>query len=57
MHKINYLTTMDFLCEALRTKLFTEARCDDFLMKNADNRFPVKKMSSFNCRILSFMNE
>lgn len=57
MHNINYLTTMDFLCEALRTKLFTEARCDEFLLKNVRNRFPVRTMKQFNCRILSFMKK
>jgi hypothetical protein len=55
MHKIDYLTTMDFLCEALRTKFFTEERCNIFLKKNAENKLPVKMMKDFICREIKFI--
>ncbi len=55
MHKIDYLTTMDFLCEALRTKFFTEERCNTFLTKNAESKLPVKTMKDFVCREIKFI--
>lgn len=56
MHKIDYLTTMDFLCEALRTGFFSEQRCNDFLQKNKENKLPVKNMKDFVCREIGFVN-
>lgn len=51
MHNIDYLTTMDFLCEALRTGLFTSTRCDAFIEKvlKAGSRLPVKNMAEYVC--------
>ena len=52
MHKIDYLTTMDFLCEALRTGLFTTKRCDEFIGRvlKAGSKLPAKMMSEYNCK-------
>ncbi len=55
MHKIDYLTTMDFLCEALQTNFFTEERCNTFLTKNAESKLPVKMMKDFVCREIKFI--
>ena len=55
MHKIDYLTTMDFLCEALRTNFFTEERCNTFLKKNAESKLLVKMIQDFVCREIKFM--
>lgn len=51
MHRIDFLTTMDFLCEALRTGLFSIKRCDEFISKvlAAGSRLPVRKMSEYSC--------
>lgn len=56
-HKIDYLTTMDFLCEALRTGLFDEPRCNRFisLVLAANSKLPVKKMSDYTCRTIDFL--
>ena len=52
MHKITYLTTMDFLCHALATGLFDQARCDAFIQAviSKGNKLPVKSMREFTCR-------
>ena len=52
MHEITYLTTMDFLCHALTTGLFDQARCDAFIQAVIDkgNKLPVKSMREFTCR-------
>lgn len=57
MHKIDYLTTMDFLCHALNTGVFDEARCDAFLKKviTAGGKLPVKKMKDYTCRTIDFL--
>ena len=57
MHKIDYLTTMDFLCYALATAVFDEARCDAFLTKvlAAGGKLPVKKISDYTCRVIDFL--
>jgi hypothetical protein len=56
-HKMDYLTTMDFLCEALRTGLFTEERCNNFLRQvlAATGKLPVKNMKDYNCRSINFL--
>jgi hypothetical protein len=56
-HKIDYLTTMDFLCEALRSGLFDEARCNRFIsfVLAANSKLPIKKMSDYNCRAIDFI--
>lgn len=56
MHKIEYLTTMDFLCEALNKGLLTEVQCDEFISKvlSARSKLPVKNMKSYQCRSITF---
>jgi len=56
-HGIDYLTTMDFLCEALKMGLWEEARCDAFIaaVLAAKSKLPVTKMSDWKgCRDVSF---
>lgn len=57
MHKINFLTTMDFLCHALNTGVFTKDRCDSFITKvlASKSKLPVTKMSEHHCRSLDFL--
>jgi hypothetical protein len=57
MHKIDFLTTMDFLCHALANGIFDEARCDAFLQKilDAGGKLPVKKMKDYTCRAIDFL--
>jgi hypothetical protein len=57
MHKIYYLTTMDFLCEALRTGFFDEKRCNTFItaVLAAGGKLPVKKMNDYTCREIGFL--
>lgn len=57
LHSIDYLTTMDFLCEALRTDKLSEAECDEFIkkVKSAGSKLPVNRMAEFQCRILDFI--
>jgi hypothetical protein len=54
MHKVQYLTTMDFLCEALRIGLFDIDRCNHFLqtVRLAGGKLPVAVMGDFVCREL-----
>ncbi len=56
-HNIDYLTTMDFLCEALKIGLFEEARCNNFISSvlAANSKLPVNKMSEYTCRALEFL--
>jgi hypothetical protein len=55
MHSIVYLTTMDFLCEALRKALLSETQCDEFISNvlKAGSKLPVKKMKSHTCRAIT----
>ncbi len=55
MHKIEYLATMDFLCEALNKKIFDLQRCDKFIEKviKAGSKLPVLKMKDWECRKLT----
>lgn len=55
-HSITYLTTMDFLCEALRTKVFDEKRCDDFIstVRSKGSILPVARMKDYTCRTIVF---
>lgn len=52
MHSISYLTTMDFLCEALKKGIFTIERCNRFIAAviNKNGKLPVKKMNDHKCR-------
>ena len=51
LHKMEYITTMNFLCEALKNKLFDSARCDRFISKviSKGGKLPVKSMAEYNC--------
>ena len=57
LHKMDYLTTMDFLCAALATGVFNEARCDAFLttVMKAGGKLPVKSMKEYGCREIAFL--
>ena len=56
-HSIDYLTTMDFLCEALKKAVFTEAECNAFIqaVKAAGSKLPVNSMSEYSCRTIDFL--
>jgi len=56
-HKIDYLTTMDFLCEAIRMRLFNEQQCNSFItkVKTAGGRLPVSTMEEYTCRAINFL--
>lgn len=51
-HHITNLTTMDFLCEAVRNRQLSESNCDEFIQRvlKAGSRLPVKKWEEFDCR-------
>lgn len=53
MHQITYLTTMDFLCQAVKNGQLTESDCDDFIQRvlKAGSRLPVKKWGEYNCQM------
>ena len=57
MHNINYLTTMDFLCNALETKTFSKQRCNDFItaVLKSNGKLPVKSMDDYTCRDVFFV--
>jgi hypothetical protein len=52
MHQLQYLTTMDFLCEALRTNIMSLKDCNEFLnrAKLANQKMPVYIMENHICR-------
>jgi hypothetical protein len=52
MHQITYLTSMDFLCQAVKNGQLTESDCDDFIQRvlKAGSRLPVKKWREYECR-------
>ena len=54
MHHVDYLTTMDFLCEALKREIFTLENCNDFISKvlKAGSKLPVTRMQDFKCRVI-----
>ena len=54
MHQITYLTTMDFLCRAVKERLMSETDCDAFIHKvlQAGSRLPVKKWREYECKEL-----
>lgn len=56
LHQITYLTTMDFLCQAVKNGQMSESDCDDFIQRvlNAGSRLPVKRWGEFECRDVSF---
>jgi len=55
LHKIDYLTTMDFLCHALSTGAFTEERCNEFIKSvlKAKSKLPVKSIQEYKCKTLN----
>lgn len=55
LHKVDYLTTMDFLQRAIENETLSTKECNEFLEKNrvAKNPFPVKKIEDFKSRDLS----
>ncbi|HEY4787595.1 MAG TPA: hypothetical protein VIH57_16170 [Bacteroidales bacterium] len=48
-NNITYLTTMDFLAEALKSKLLTEQDCNDFIknVKAAGSKLPVDSIADY----------
>ncbi len=54
LHKITYLTTMDFLCRAVQEDLLTEHDCNDFIQKvlKAGSRLPVRNWGDYKCRVI-----
>jgi hypothetical protein len=57
LHKIEYLTTMDFLATALKNGQFTLERCNLFITEVLKKRgkLPVTKMEDYVCRSLDFL--
>ena len=57
LHDIDYLTTMDFLCEAFKTGYFDLTRCNNFITRviAKGGKMPVTRMEDFNCRKLCFV--
>jgi hypothetical protein len=56
-HRIDYLTTMDFLYAALQSKLFTEQRCNNFIQKVLDNKskLPCKNIKEYKYKTIDFL--
>jgi hypothetical protein len=52
LHEISYLTTMDFLCQAVKNRQLSESDCDDFIQRvlKEGSRLPVKKWGEYGCR-------
>lgn len=57
MHKIDYLTTMDFLCAARDSGLFNEIQCNAFITKvlKAGSKLPVRSMMDYSCKTIDFL--
>ena|ERR1039457_7113602 len=57
LHSIDYLTTMDFLCAALKGGLLRVKECDDFISRviKAGSKLPVIRMKDHKCRGLEFV--
>jgi len=55
MHNIQYLTTMDFLCYALKKNVFDLERCNLFIANVLEKRgkLPVKRMEDYKCKEFS----
>jgi len=56
IHQITYLTTMDFLCQAVKNGQLSESECDKFIQQvlKAGSRLPVNSWKEFECRNLTF---
>lgn len=52
LYEITYLTTMDFLCQAVKNGQLLESDCDDFIQRvlKAGSRLPVKRWREYECR-------
>ena len=52
LHKVEYLTTMDFLCEALSNGVFDIPKCNNFISNvlNKGGKLPVTKMEDYVCK-------
>ncbi len=50
-YQIRYLTTMDFLCEAMKAGQLSKDECDLFISKviAAGSRLPVSEMDLYSC--------
>ncbi|NWJ51295.1 MAG: hypothetical protein HXX14_20455 [Bacteroidetes bacterium] len=57
MHRVDYLTTMDFLYEAFRINIFSLERCNTFIskVKASGNKLPVNRLEDFKYRDLGFV--
>lgn len=55
IHKMDYLTTMDFLCRALETGKMDLNRCNTFItaVLKSGSKLPVKSMNEHTCRELN----
>ncbi len=55
-HSIVNLTTMDFLCEALRKGVFARDACNEFISRVLANgsKLPVREIDDFDCRPVNF---
>ncbi len=53
LHQITYLTTMDFLCQAVKNGQLTESDCDDFIQRvlKAGSSLPVNKFGEYYCQM------
>jgi len=51
LHKVEYLTTMNFLCEALNKGIFDITRCNNFIeaVLQKGGKLPVGKMEDYQC--------
>lgn len=56
LHQITYLTTMDFLCQAVKNGQLSESDCDEFIHRvlKAGSRLPVKNWGEYGCREMDF---
>lgn len=56
-HSIPYITTMDFLCEALKNGQLSLKACNAFIDRvlKAGSKLPVKRMEDHECRELTFL--
>lgn len=57
-HNIDYLTTMDFLCQAINSGKLTVQECDEFItrVKASGSILPVSRISDYHCSVLLPIN-
>ncbi len=53
-NNITYFTTMDFLYQAMKSKVMTEKECDEFIaaVTSKGSKLPVTKMNEFTPRLV-----